>query len=281
MKLKGTNYITSALCLLALSGGETQAGTMGPAQVTGTEKVYFGIFGGGGSSEQVRINQSGSIFFVEATGGPLAVNTFGHTNSRDVGLVGGQLGYQWLDISVNSLNHQINLTPAVELEGYYVGKSSFNSYSVNSDTTRIIEQDFFVSYPMSTGVFLANTVLNFNSASYARWRPYVGAGIGAAVLSISNADSLQLSPVEPNINHYNGNPNVKGSAFAAQTKVGLNFALSEHVSLFAEYRWLYIASTNFTFGSTVSPEHAPTSGWNVNFGPQRYNMGSGGIRFTV
>lgn len=62
-------------------------------------------------------------------------------------------------------------------------------------------------------------VLNFNSANYVSWHPYIGAGIGAAILSISNANSLQTSPPEAGVNHYNSNPNDKVGAFAVQAKV--------------------------------------------------------------
>jgi opacity protein-like surface antigen len=282
MKLNNSKYPASILgILLVLSGAELQAGAMGPAQIPSSEKIYLGIFGGGGSSNHVNMSQYGTAFFSEAVGGPLAVNSFGQTNSRNVGIVGAHIGYQWGNIFLNPLNNQIGLSPAVELEGYYVDKSSFTGHDINNDTTRLPEHDFLVTYPISTGVFLANTVLNFNSASYAKLRPYVGAGIGAAVLSISNADSLQVAPLEAGVNHYNGNPNDKAAAFAAQTKVGLNYAFNEHLSVFGEYRWLYISDTNFTFGSTVYPTHAPTSSWSANLGSQHYNMGAGGIRFTV
>ena len=134
---------------------------------------------------------------------------------------------------------------------------------------------------MTTGVFLANTVLNLNLANYTNWHPYVAGGIGAAVLSISNANALQVAPLEANVNHYNGNTKDNAAAFAAQTKVGLNFSYNDHLSLFAEYRWLYTADTNFTFGSTVYPTHAATSSWNTHFGAQYYNMGAAGIRFII
>jgi opacity protein-like surface antigen len=282
MKLNGINYPATVFGIfLALSGAEIQAGTMGPVQVAATEKVYLSIFGGGGTSNQVNISQYGTAFYFEGAGGPLAVNAFGRTNSRSVGIVGGNLGYQFADIGLNSLNIQGGLSPAAELEGYYVGKSSFRAHDINNETTRLPEHDFLVTYPLSTGVFLVNAVLNFNSPTYTRWRPFVGAGIGAAVLSVSNADALQTSPPEADVNHYNSNPNDTAAAFAAQTKVGLNFAFSEHLSVFAEYRWLYIANTNFTFGSTVSPGHAATSSWNAHLGSQHYNMGAAGLRFTV
>lgn len=227
------------------------------------------------------LSQYGTAYFLEAEGGPLAVNAFGHAKSRDVGIVGGHIGYQWSEILLDLFNNQTSMTPAIELEGYYIGKEKFTGHDINNDTTRLPEHDFLVTYPTSTGVFLANTVLNFNSANYARWSPYVGVGIGAAVLSISQANSLQTAPFEANINHYNGNPNDRTAAFAAQTKVGLNFSFSDNWSVFAEYRGLYIADSNFTFGSTVDPTHAATSNWKVNLGGQFYNMGAGGIRFTI
>ena len=260
MKLLRTNYSAAALgVLLALSGAEIQAGTMGPVEIAATQKVYFSIFGGGGSSNRVNVNQYGTALFAEAIGGPLAVNAFGRTDRRNAGMIGGNVGYQFSDILLNSFSSQTSLSPAIELEGYYLGKSTFSAHDINNDTTRLAEHDFLVTYPLRTGVFLVNTVLNFNSANYSRWSPYVGAGIGAAVLSISNAGSLQVAPPEPGVNHYNGNPNDKTSAFAAQAKAGLNFAVTEHLSIFAEYRFLYIANANFTFGSTVFPGHAATT----------------------
>ena len=131
---------------------------MGPVATSAPEKVYLGVFGGGGASNQVGLSQYGTAFFPEASGGPLAVNAFGKSNTRNVGLVGAHLGYQWEDILLASFSNQANVSPAVELEGYYVGKSNFTGHEIDSDTTRLLEHDFLVTYPTSTGVILANTV---------------------------------------------------------------------------------------------------------------------------
>lgn len=278
MQLK--NGITCSLSvagLLSVFVSGASAGTMGPVQVAAPGQIYVGVFGGGGGVDHTRIAQHGTAFFTEADGGPLAVNAFGRTNSPGMGMVGAHIGYQWSDVALSSLS----LAPAVELEGYYVGKTSFEGHEINSETTRLAEHNFFVKYPMTSGVFLVNAVLNFNSANYNQWHPYVGAGIGGAVLSIENADALQVSPVEAGVNHYNGNPNAKTSAFAAQVKLGLRYEFSEHTSLFAEYRWLYLASSDFHFGSTMYPGHAATSSWLVNLGAQNYNLGAAGIRFSI
>ncbi|PJD92774.1 MAG: hypothetical protein CK424_04115 [Legionella sp.] len=282
MALHSKSYSVYLLgILLALSGSELQAGTIDSAQGEIIEKVYFSIFGGGGVSNQVNIGQYGTAFFIEAENGPLAINASGQASTRNARLFGGHIGYQWRDVVLNSFNRQANMSSAIELEGYYLAKSSLSGHDINNDVTRPIESDFLVTYPMSTGIFLANTLLNFNWAHYDKWHLYVGAGIGAALISISQAESLQMAPLEADVNHYSGNPNDTIATFAAQTKVGLNFAISEHLSLFAEYRWLYIADSNYTFGSTVYPTHVATSTWNVNLGSQDYNMGVGGIRLII
>ncbi|STX28512.1 Uncharacterised protein [Legionella beliardensis] len=278
---KGINYpIFASSILFALINANAQAGTMGPIQTAAPGKAYIGVFGGGGTSNRVRINQYATALFDEDSGGPLAVNAFGHANHRDVGIVGGHVGYQWMEIFLNSLNTQWSIAPAVELEGYYLGKSSFKGYVINDTSTRLPEHDFRVSYPLSTGVFLGNAVLNLNLAN-SMWHPYVAAGIGSAILSVSDAYSLQVAPPELGVNHYNAYPDDKVSTFAAQTKVGLSVDLSQQFSVFAEYRWLYLANTHFTFGSTVYPSHAPTTAWVANFGTQHYNMGALGIRYSV
>lgn len=263
---------------LALTNLNVHAGVMGPVNTDANQgTIYFGAFGGGGSSTQANIAQYGTAFFIEAEGGPLAVNSFGRSNSRSVGIVGGQVGYQWLNSS--TLFSNWSLRPAFEAEGYYLSQSNITGHGINNDTTRLPEHDFAVSYPTSGGVFLINSVLNFDSNSWLH--PYVGAGIGGASLSISNAESIQMEPPEAGINHYNSNPNGKDATFAGQVKVGSTVSINQHFSVFAEYRWLYLAATSYTFGSTVYSTHSATSSWRVDLGSQSYNMGSAGIRYTV
>jgi hypothetical protein len=47
----------------------------------------------------------------------------------------------------------------------------------------------------------------------------------------------------------------------------------------AEYRYLYVGSTEHIFGPTVDPGHAVTSPWTVRFGDMPYNLAAGGIGF--
>jgi len=263
-------------CFLALSASVAYSGTMGPASVVDPGHIYVGVFGGGGAVTGTDISQFGTAFYPEAQGGPLAVNSFGTSKSSSMGMVGGHIGYAW----ASNLGVYFPLTPAVELEGYYIGGAEIEGHDISNDTTRLVEHDFVVNYPLKTGVFLVNAVLNANNAVYGRFKPYVGVGIGSAVVSVSHATAIQIAPPE-SVNHYNSNPSDKALAFAAQPKVGVQFDLSPHTSVFAEYRFLYLSQTNYTFGSTVASGHFVTAPWEVSIKPQYYNMGTVGINFDL
>lgn len=273
MSIKKTTKAVSG-CLLALSASLAYCGTMGPA-MSAPGKVYIGVFGGGGGISSGDINQYGTAYFLESEGGPLAVNAFGTSQSDATGIIGGHLGFAWPNMGTH-----LPITPAVELEGYYVGRTIIKAPDLRNDTDRLPEHDFLVTYPVKSGVFLVNAILNADAAQFGRFRPYVGVGIGSAVLSIQGATATQLSPAEPNVNHYNSDPNARAVAFAAQPKVGFHVDFS-HASFFAEYRFLYLSETDYTFGSTVYATHAPTSPWLVKIKPQHYNMGTIGIDFDV
>ncbi len=270
LHLKG---ISSTLFLFAL----TTSALASPAQSMGG-KLYAGVFGGGGSSNDFNGSQFGTAFYTEAAGGPVAVNAFGQINSHSASFFGAQLGYQAQEILLNP-SSRWTLGPAGELEGYYMNSSSFNGEIINN-TARLPEHDFLVSYPMNRTVFLANAVLSLKNPRYL-FHPYVGFGIGSAIVRISGADATQVSPPEAGVNHYNSNASDTDSAFAGQIKVGLSYDINKSVSLFADYRWLYLSSTHFLFGSTVAAGHVETSAWQVKLDAQRYNLGDVGIRFNL
>ena len=138
---------------------------------------------------------------------------------------------------------------------------------------------FETTFPLDSGVFLINGVLSYQPSNR-RLTPYVGLGMGAAGLSIRGADSLQVVPAEPGVNHFNSKPDSTDWTFAAQAKVGLRLRLTERAYLFAEYRFLYIGSTTHVFGSTVYPTHFETSPWTVDFDGMCNHLGVGGIGFS-
>jgi len=129
---------------------------------------------------------------------------------------------------------------------------------------------------MDTAVFLANMVASFPT-SYAGLTPYVGIGIGAANVSINGADSLQTGPPEAGVNHFNSNPDSSAWTFAGLVKAGVRVPLGGNAYVFGEYRYLYVGSTEQTFGSTVFPGHAETSPWTVNLGGTSFQLATAGI----
>ena len=241
---------------------------------------YVGAFGGGGNTTNNSATQTGTAFFPAASGGPLAVNAHGNTNSDSAGIGGLHAGYEWLGFFFGQENSRWNLVPAAELEGYYLG-TTLRARQMDNPTTRVPEHTFDDDFPMHTGVILANTVWTIKIPCVDRINPYVGAGVGAATISISSANSSQENPLEVGINHFNSNPGASDWAFAAQAKLGLRYVFNPHWRVFAEYRFLYLASTNYTFGSTQYTTHVPTTNWNVHLGDTSYNMGAAGVEFSV
>jgi opacity protein-like surface antigen len=236
--------------------------------------TYVGVFGGGGCSSINDVSQVGTALFPDSRGGPLAVNATGSSGNHGAGLVGLQIGHEW---SAGSAGGGWALLPAVEFEGYYLGGTQ--GADLINPTTRLPEHRFEDSFPMDNAVFLTNVVVSLQTP-YQGLTPYVGGGIGTACVSINGADSAQVSPPEPGINHFNSGPDSSCWGFAAQGKVGLRIALTQHAYLFTEYRYLYVSSTTYTFGSTQYPTHVPTTPWTVHFGDMSNHLGVGGIGFS-
>lgn len=262
----------------ALTSSAFAGYTVASTPVIAPGKFYAGIFGGRSYSNQFNATQLGTAFYPEASGGPLAVNAFGNLNNQSSWLWGGQVGYQVQEILLNPTWYWL-LAPAIEFEGYAFGNRTFSGDLTNA-TARLPEHDFIVTYPMNRSVFLANFVLNLDNHCY-RFHPYVGVGLGGAIIKISGADSTQIAPAEPGINHYNANNSDTSPTFAGQIKAGVSYDINTYVSLFAEYRWLYLSSTHFIFGSTVYPAHPETANWQVKLNSQHYNIGALGVRFNL
>lgn len=274
MKLHFRRVFGSVLAgtLLALSGSPAIADD---CQCPAGRGTYVGIFGGGGSGSVDTVTQSGTALLPDAAGGPLAVSAAGNGDSHGVGLVGVHIGHEWAGRSLGSDGWR--LLPAFEFEGFYLGGTQ--RANIDNITTRLPQHNFDVTLPMDTGVFLTNAVFSF-AAPGRRFNPYVGAGIGAAGISISGADSLQLAPLEAGVNHFNSGTDSSCWGFAAQAKVGVRLPLSERFYLFGEYRLLYVGSTTYNFGSTVSPGHVPTTPWNVHLSDSFNHVGVAGIGFS-
>lgn len=240
--------------------------------------VYLGVFGGGGTSTSASVQQSGAVL----SNPPTPVNARGTAGGTGVGMGGAHLGYEWGDLNFGDSDWA--LKPAAEIEGYYLGSNL--SAELNSPyTPRVPNHWFSDTLPQKAGVFLANTVLALKTPYSDKLFPYIGGGVGGAILSINGATSEQISPPERGLNHFNSNPNASSSAFAATAKAGLRGEIYERLSLFVEYRYLFVDSSSYDFGSTHGagtpfPNHLPTTPWGVNLGSQNYNMGVAGFEFS-
>lgn len=244
------------------TGGSAAAVTVDPAR-----GVYVGVFGGGGYGSSTDISQLGTAFLTEAEGGPLAVNGRGSIGGGGVGFVGGQVGYEF---SRNAL-----MLPAFEIEGMYLSSGTRSGIAANPND-RLGQHNFDDSFKVNNTVFLANMVVSFPGVGWGV-TPYIGGGIGAARVAANGANSLQVDPPEPGVNHFNSDTDSSDWTFAGQIKVGARLALTSNAYLFGEYRYLYIGSTEQTYGSTVYPDHAPTSPWTVNMDSTSYSLATAGI----
>lgn len=278
LTLKRIGHAVSGIVFF-LTASFVNSGTMGMVAIPPAGSVYFGAFGGWGELNASRVSMAGTVFLPDLIilGGPLAVMASGSTNRNTNWLAGAHIGFSW-----NRMTTFLALKPALELEGYYLGGVDIKGDDIFNDSTRIQEHTFHLQYPVKTGAFFINAVLStYKLHFFERLTPYIGVGLGSAILSISNATALQVNPPEGNLNHYNSDPDDRALAFAAQAKIGMSYQLSPGSRFFLEYRFLYLSQTSYTFGSTVAFAHATTSPWLVKIQPQIYNMGTLGFSFDI
>lgn len=251
--------------------------TEGPAAVPQPQGrgAYVSLFGGVGRGGDGSVSQSGTVFLPEVAGGPLAVDAAGHSGSKNTAFGGAQIGYEWSHRSRLMPALGVNLLPAVEVEGFYMSGTDRRA-TLENPNVRLAEQTFDDTFSMNTTVILANAVIGFETP-YSNITPYIGGGVGAALISTDSASSSQMNPVEPGINHFGAASDSAALAFAAQAKAGVRVAVGDNAYVFGEYRYLYIGGADQTFGSTVDPAHAATTAWKVRFGDTSYNLVNVGV----
>ncbi len=233
--------------------------------------IYFGGFGGWIFPYDLTVTQVGTAFFPESSGGPLDVAAKGKAHGRTKGFGGLHIGYEWM----NKISSGFRLAPALELEGNYFANTAKKADVINP-TTRLEAHEFIDTLPMRVGTLLANGILEFNNDYIS---PYIGFGVGVGFVSIHGANSLQVDPLEEGVNHFNSNTNDFNTLFTTQAKAGLRYRFLKHYRVSAEYRFIYLTSSDFTFGSANYPDHVPTSPWTVRLNGMSYNAVTLGIDF--
>lgn len=275
LKLFGKKCLKALLALLLMNSTLMAYDSYCPE----ANRIYIGGFGGGLYSDSTKIIQTGTAFFSEAEGGPLAVDARGHAKRKSAGFGGAQIGYEWRQCPINLGCSNWNITPGAEIEAFFYRHNKKGD--LINPTLRLPEHDFLDTFPMNVGVYMGNLVLSLNSCYLYNFTPYVSGGIGAANLFIRKAKSLQVAPAEIGINHFNSDRSDSAWAFAAQAKAGLRYNICNRIHLFGEYRFLYVDSSCYTFGSTMYPTHVPTTTWNVKVKDICYNAFAFGLQFDL
>lgn len=242
------------------------------ADAANDQGPYIGVFGGLGTATATSLRQQGAVLINPPV--ILPIDAKGSTGSGShVSLGGAHLGYEWNRLDFGQSKWGIK--PAAELEGIYIGKHS--PTGVMPVKPQVLGTQY-VTIPKTAGVFLANAVLTIQTPYSNKVFPYLGVGAGVAITSIKGSDSA--NPSEPGINHFNSDPDASSSSFAMQFKAGLKGEITKNLSMFAEYRYLSIDATNYTFGATDYPGvHLPTKSWDVNLGRQQYNLFVAGLQY--
>lgn len=278
-KLFGKKPLSLLLALLSLNSFNTSLIADECCYLSPCNRFYVGGFGGGLYSNKPKMRQTGTAFFSEAEGGPLAVDARGRSKRNRTGFGGAQIGYEWRQCPFQLGCSDWNLTPAAEIEAFFYHQK--NKGDLINPTTRLPEHDFVDSFPMNVGVYLVNGVISLNNCCFQNLSPYVGGGLGAANIHVRKAKSLQVAPPEFGVNHFNAKRSDHDWTFAAQAKAGIRFNFCERIHFFGEYRFIYVQSSRFNFGSTVYPAHAPTSTWIVDINDMCYNAFVFGVQFDL
>lgn len=278
-KLFGKKHLSVLLALVSLTA-TNHALMADECCYSESNRIYIGGFGGELFSNSTRITQTGTAFFLEAMGGPMAIDARGHAHKKKTAGFGGvQIGYEWTQCPSQIGCSNWSITPAAELEAYWYRQTK-KGHLINP-SNRLPEHDFADSFRLNGGVYFVNGVLSLNNCCFSKFSPYIGGGIGAARIFINNAKSLQVAPPERGINHFNSDRSDSAWAFAAQAKAGIRYNIWDRVHIFGEYRFLYVDSTRYLFGSTKYPNHAPTSTWNVDLKSTTYNAFTFGLQYDL
>ncbi len=188
--------------------------------------AYFGFFGGG--SWDYNVDSSG---------------TAGLSSEQDgTGwFIGAELGYQF--------RTAYPVRPAFEVELFYAADKA-----ISENATSRLSNDFY-SVNLMVNFILALDLSDYRDdvGFLASLHPYIGGGLGGAY---TNADSSLLSG--------SGDGLSLGSSgkisFAYQFLAGLEVDLSDYVSIYGEYRRLWI---NNVAGSNFS--ESDRNLWNIGF----------------
>lgn len=217
--------------------------------------LYFGIFGGAAF---------GMSNGVSALDSPPLFSAGGRATPGTAAVAGIQVGYNFRSIALDSAKSYW-LQPAAQFEAFYLGQATESGSLTGGVVGTAVSSSNQFGSNLNMGVFLVDGVAKF--VTPIGLVPYIGGGIGGAYLASSGT-----SFVGPSGADLLSTGSYAQGAFAGQGLVGLQYNLSEHWSLFAEYKILYIKETQFSYlmtsGNTMLIKY-----------PESYNIAIAGIRF--
>lgn len=182
--------------------------TISTEKAVRAQGAYFGLFGGGAMDLDVK------------TGGALE----GFAQQDEGGwFLGAEIGYQF--------RTPFPVRPAFELELFYFA-NEFRAEAPGALATA----DFY-HITLMANFILALDLSDFRDdiGFLASVHPYIGAGLGGAYTNVSNAD-IEFATTD-DVSLSDGSK----FSFAYQVFAGLEVALSDYVSVYGEYRRLWIS----------------------------------------
>ncbi|MFN6155692.1 MAG: acyloxyacyl hydrolase [Dolichospermum sp.] len=157
------------------------------------------------------------------------------------------------DIFDNQRNLGLDSTAQWSIAGGYQSKNyrtelelSYSSFGVNKG---ILNSE---SFPLSGNVSTTSVLVNgyYDIPTGSKFRPYLGAGFGAGIISGKVKDQGQEADLGT------------GSSFAYQGKVGLSYEVVKKGNAFVEFKYIGISSYKSDAGNDVSPPNS----YGVNVG---------------
>lgn len=260
----------AALAVMA-AAGLGWASPSSAADASDAPGLYLGAFGGVGALSETSMRQRGTVitpFIIP----DIDVDATGSADSVVAPVAGLQIGYAFGHSDITASGWSAGL--AAEIEGLYLAAEPKGVLDI--DPQALGTQ--YVTLPLDVGAVLVNAVLNLETPYSDSVTPYAGVGAGYGRVFINGSKST--NPSEPGINHFNSGPDASDGGLALQAKIGVKARFAGNWSVFTEYRYVSIASTQYTFGETDYPgEHLPTTKWNVDMGRQSYNLWVSGLSY--
>ncbi len=233
--------LTAAILTLAVSAhaAEVYFDTISTEKASRMHGAYFGMFGGADISQDADVvNQRGQSFELD----------------NETGWFGGiEFGYQW--------QTPFPVRPAFEVELFYL----YNDFYADGNPSRAVEDDS-VRGETHSAVAMANLILALDLSDYrdsvgpfwAGFHPYIGGGIGAAYVWQRNFTFDRGGSVRSS----GSNGDV---TFAYQLFAGVEFDVSDTLSLYAEYKWLVFDDLGDDTGITNYEHNMFGAGFKVQY----------------